>query len=846
MPILQDISTPAAVDLTISTSGTAVTASFSPPANSMVVIVVNIGYLSNTPTGPTVTCADSNAVAYTAGPAAYDGQYAGAYQFFHYYSTAPGAITVTVTRTVALGQSQFEVVPYVLTGTNSSQAGQGTANGTSGASPFSKSITTTQTGSWTCVGLSVGNSESGTPGSIGGVTVDHFHNDATDIVAAAAGHVITGTPGATTLGFTWSSSSDFAWTALEILPAAGGASAISVADVAGIRDSLAVTVAVPLADSAGSVDTVTTGSPALSPSLPEWVGVEEDLSVAVSQANVAADRIGIADNLTVTIGGAPTPTPGVVIRPASPAFIKSQMPRMHIQNLITGQWINRDVQGVVSPSVTWALNTADSFTCQLAPPRGELMDASGNALVMEWRDAIYLEEYDQIKFGGIVTQSTMSGPSWSITAMGFAGYPNGMPYEGANYSRTKIDALDVVRYLWDYLQAQPGGNIGMELGTQKSGTLLGAQTETGVYSEVARKANTGDTSIWIGNAQAFNDREQITISGIPYTISHVPRVNGIATGQMTLTTKLTEPHAIHDPVAQVTPLNSPLAKAAAAGANNIQVGTTAPFASGENIMIGSDLYTINVIGVDAKGFITGNMTLTSNLKRAYAKGTMVSQVRTITPFQLFWYNSTDIGAEITSIQQEAVFDFRERHFWSDPASRNAVRHQLVFGVPRLGTRLTGLRFAEGENIVQSVQLTRDGTRYASNVIGLGAGSGAAQIRVTTSSASTGRLRRTFIFTDQTANTVARVSAKATKVLNSMSNIDTVSQIVVKNHPNAPFGSFSPGDDIPVMMASGWRNTVIWSRIVSMTQDPTTDLMTLSLARSDSYTYIAESGQAGTL
>jgi len=568
------------------------------------------------------------------------------------------------------------------------------------------------------------------------------------------------------------------------------------------------------------------------------------LNSAASSGPFWLDELALS--ATGPVGPAFGPPSVVIYPPASPAFIKSAMPRMHIQNLITGAWINRDVQGVVSPSITWALNTADSFTCQLAPPRGELMDAQGNALVMEWRDAIYLEEDNLIKFGGIVTQSAMTGPSWNITAMGFAGYPNGMPYEGANYSATKIDALDVIRFLWNYLQTQPGGNIGMELGTQKSGTLLGAQTDTGVYSEISKKANTGDTSIWIGNAQAFNDREQITISGIPYTISHVPRVNGIATGQMTLTTKLTEPHAIHDPVAQVTPLNSPLAKAAAAGANNIQVGTTAPFASGENIMIGTDLYTINVIVLDSKGFITGNMTLTSNLKRAYAKGTMVSQVRTINPFQLFWYNSTDIGGEITSIQQEAIFDFRERHFWSDQATRNAVRHQLVFGVPRLGTRLTGLRFAEGENIVQAVQVTRDGTKYASNVIGLGAGSGAAQIRVTASSANTGRLRRTAIFTDQTANTVARMSAKATKVLTSMSNIDTVTQIMVKNHPNAPFGSFSPGDDIPVMIASGWRNTTIWSRIVSMTQDPTTDLMSLSLARSDSFTYIAESGQAGTL
>jgi len=845
MPILQDASTPAPIDSTGNSSGTLATASFSPPANSMVVIVVNIGFLNTTITGPTVTCADSLANSYTAITPAYDGQFAGSYQFSHFYASAPGTITVTVTRTVATGTANFSITPYVLTGANSSQAGAASANGTGTSSTFTKSITTTQTGSWTCVGLSVGNTETGTPTPVGGVTTDHFFNDGTDFVAEAAGHVTTVTPGATTMGWTWHSSSDFAWTALEILPAAGGASSPALADVAGVREAFTATVAVTLADTAGVGDTFTTGTPALSPGETEVLATTEDFSVAVSQANAMTDRAGIADAITVTIGGAPTPTPGTAIKPASPAFILSRMPRMHIQNLITGQWLNRDVQGIVSPSVTWALNTADSFTCTLAPPRGELMDSSGNALLMEWRDAIYLEESDEIKFGGIVTQSTMSGPQWNITAMGFSGYPNGMPYEGANFSRTNIDALDVVRYIWAWLQGQPGGNLNMELGTNKAGVLLGSQVEPGTADTMARKAATGDTTIWLANAQAFNDRENITISGIPYVIAHVFRVNGVATGQVTLASKLTEPHALGDPVAQTTPVNSPLAKAAAAGANNIQLGTTAPFASGENILIGPDAYVVNQIITDSKGFITGNMTLATNLRKAYAKGTMVTQIRTITPIQLFWYNSTDLGGEITSIQSEAIFDIRERHFWADP-TRATVRHQLLFGVPRQGTRLTGLRFAEGENIIQPVQVTRDGTKYASTIVGLGAGSGAAAVRVTTSTANTGRLRRVFVFTDQTANTVARVASKATKALSSMQNIDTVSQIVVKNHPNAPFGSFMPGDDIPVIMAQGWRNTVIWSRIVAMTQDPTTDLMSLTLARSDSFTYQAQSGQAGTL
>jgi hypothetical protein len=91
-----------------------------------------------------------------------------------------------------------------------------------------------------------------------------------------------------------------------------------------------------------------------------------------------------------------------------------------------------------------------------------------------------------------------------------------------------------------------------------------------------------------------------------------------------------------------------------------------------------------------------------------------------------------------------------------------------------------------------------------------------------------------------------MAVKARRVLQSLVNIDTVSSIVIKNTSHAPFGDFAPGDDILVQLATGWRNAGIWSRILQMQQDPTTDTMNLTLARSDSFTYMAQSGQAGTI
>jgi hypothetical protein len=597
-------------------------------------------------------------------------------------------------------------------------------------------------------------------------------------------------------------------------------------DKAGATDKVTVTTAVPVTDTGAA---------------------EEDLAITISVSPALPEAAGAVDAISVRIGAAPAQVPGTAIRPASPAFIRSQMPRMHVQNLLTGTWLHRDVQAVGSPSITWALNAADTFSCSLAPPRPDMMDSSGNALLLEWRDAIYLEEADEVKFGGIVTSSNMTGPAWAITATGFAGYANGIVYEGPNVTRTNIDALDAVRLIWGWIQSQPGGNVGLELGAQKAGVLLGAQIPAGAQTSIARKANTGDTVIWLGDAGAFTGGENVSIAGYPYTFKTVvaDAKSGKPSGQVYLTTPLQETHNIGDPVFQTSPVHTTVSVAGKSGDNHIWLLDSTAFASGETITIGSDAYLIDQILTATSGLPSGNVTLKSNLRKAYAKGTKVTQVRTITPWQMLWYNSTDCGSEITSIQQEAIFDWRERHYWPDK-TKSTIRHQVLFGVPRLGGRLTGLRFAEGENIIQAATVTRDGARYANDVIALGAGSGSAQIRTQAANLNTGRLRRSYVYTDQTVYSKVRLATKATKVLTAMQNIDSVTSIVVKNHRNAPWGSFGPGDDIPVMLASGWRNTVIWSRIVSMTQDPTTDLMTLALARSDSFTYQAETGQAGTM
>lgn len=570
-------------------------------------------------------------------------------------------------------------------------------------------------------------------------------------------------------------------------------------DVAAIVDSLVVTH--PHSDVAAIVDSLLVKHPH-----PDTAAIVDSLMVSGNIHNLP-DKIAVIDTLTVSAGktvqfqpAAPGSTvageyaleyiPGVSpLAPASPAFLRSAMPRLYMQNLLTGAWLHRDVQGITSPMVNWQLNAAGTFACTLSPPRPDMMDATGNPLPVLWQTACYLEELDEIKWGGILTAMAPQGPQLALTFTEFTGYANGMPYEGPDIqypgtggfpgigepSRDNgIDGLDAVRGLWAWLQAQPNGNIALELDKTMSGTILGQTSPFSASSVLTSDAHAGDTRVNI--------------------LPPPPAPPG-----QTRTSVFTLP-------------------------GHVQVGTDNP-------------RKITYAGID-------HLLLGQPVGSFQPKGSLVGEIQPTTPFTLNWYNGTDIGQEITSIQAEAVFDSREVHVWANPG-KTAVRHHLIFGVPRIGARRSDLRFAEGENITVAAQGSQDGSTFANDVVGIGAGTGSGSVR-SGAAVVDGRLRRTQLFTDQTITRPDRLAARVRRVLASRNSPDAITSIVVRNHPNAPLGSYIVGDDIPVRLASGWRNALIWSRIIGMQQDPQTNLVTLALARSDSFTYEQVSGVAGTL
>lgn len=213
--ITADSSSPAVVHSGYG-AGSLATASFSPPAGSLLEVIVNA--LQGTPGGDTVTVTDSRGDTFTAGPHVAGTRAPSSAWFFQYYETsAPGALTVTAHQTGSnLGTLQLAV--QVLDGAATSQAGAagGSYDATTVTTSQTHALTNTQSGSWLYVAVGNGD-EFATLTPVGSeVNVDVW-NDTHSGNDGAIGRLATSGTGSQLLGWTASGSDTFVWAAQEVL-----------------------------------------------------------------------------------------------------------------------------------------------------------------------------------------------------------------------------------------------------------------------------------------------------------------------------------------------------------------------------------------------------------------------------------------------------------------------------------------------------------------------------------------------------------------------------------------------------------------------------------------------------
>ena len=198
--IAVDPSTPAVVTATGTTSASITSASFSPPANTLITVLTCFEYQASSTTAPKFTVSDTSGGTYTAGPAMFDGTRGMTATWTRYVYNAPGPITVTVSNSAAAATHGQALAVYVLDGANSIQAKAATATAYSsaGTTAWTGAITTTTLGSWVML-AAAGDVEGTISANSSTVTLEN-EQDATDKVSLLTGRQAFSTGGVNTGG----------------------------------------------------------------------------------------------------------------------------------------------------------------------------------------------------------------------------------------------------------------------------------------------------------------------------------------------------------------------------------------------------------------------------------------------------------------------------------------------------------------------------------------------------------------------------------------------------------------------------------------------------------------------
>ncbi|WP_033819780.1 hypothetical protein [Kitasatospora sp. MBT63] len=174
-------------------------------------------------------------------------------------------------------------------------------------------------------------------------------------------------------------------------------------------------------------------------------------------------------------------------------------------------------------------------------------------------------------------------------------------------------------------------------------------------------------------------------------------------------------------------------------------------------------------------------------------------------------------------------EFTETVDWVD----GAPQRRVIVGWPRLGTRRSDISFATGINVTGSVPVLFDADQYAQVVVGLGAGEGSAKVR-TTDAARNNRLRLESVLDAPGEKSSDRLAARVRAERARRQRLGELTAITVVDHPAAPVGSWSIGDDVRVTVHDQWGDWDGWCRITAWTLHPAADggqeTATLRLAR----------------
>ena len=114
-------------------------------------------------------------------------------------------------------------------------------------------------------------------------------------------------------------------------------------------------------------------------------------------------------------------------------------------------------------AISDVLSGPPQLTGTIDPVLRRLLGPDGQPILREWGTAIFAEQGGLIRGGGLLVRSGYSGPEWSLDCSGLTSYAKGMGWLGDERRYAEADPLDIIRDIWDHVQAGPRSNLGLQV-----------------------------------------------------------------------------------------------------------------------------------------------------------------------------------------------------------------------------------------------------------------------------------------------------------------------------------------------------------------------------------------------
>ncbi|MGW2961771.1 hypothetical protein ACWDGI_25385 [Streptomyces sp. NPDC001220] len=184
------------------------------------------------------------------------------------------------------------------------------------------------------------------------------------------------------------------------------------------------------------------------------------------------------------------------------------------------------------------------------------------------------------------------------------------------------------------------------------------------------------------------------------------------------------------------------------------------------------------------------------------------------PYSLPKTDARNLGEVI-----DAMADLDDGPEWTETVTWTGrpAEHRIRLGAPRLGRRREDITFTSGINIANTPQAVRDADSYAQTVVVLGSGSGSKRLHVV-DTVRNGRLRLEHLL-ETSEKDATKLEQRAHKERLARQALTDLTELDVRDHPAAPFGSWAIGDDVLVRLHEQHLEYEGWHRITGWTLRP---------------------------